>query len=357
MKKKKITLALQGGGAHGAYTWGVLEKLLEEDVLDFRGICGTSAGAANAVVMVHGLQKGGNKGAIELLEKFWKEVSISTSTYIWPAQQFLDNNLFKGNMDYSPYYQFFSYVTGHLSPSQFNPMGINPFEAILDKLIDFEELKTSDVKLFAGATNVRTGSPKVFSLPEMSVKALLASTCLPTIFKTVEINKEYYWDGGYSGNPPIAPLIYGTDCSDVLLIQIIPLNRDKVPVSVTEISNRVNEISFNTALRTEMRMLMHKEVLAKSEKKAYFHWISSNHLFNELDFSSTLNTSWDFFNRLRKAGRTAAMHWLESDLAHVGNKTCPMLEELFGQVEKDWMFEMVHKPAIEHQVNPEKGEG
>jgi len=346
MGSKKIALALQGGGAHGAYTWGVLERLLEEDILDIRGICGTSAGAVNAALTVYGLHKDGHEGAIDLLERFWRGVSASSSSFILPQQQLIDNYVFKGNMDYSPYYQLFNFITNHFSPSQFNPFSINPIIETLGKLIDFEELNRSEVKLFAGATNVRTGSPKVFSTPHMTLDSVMASACLPYLFKTVKLDDEYYWDGGYSGNPPLYPLIYGTDADDIMLIQIIPMYREQIPGNVTEIYSRLNEIGFNTALKAEMRMIMNGYDVGGELRKVFFQLITSDHVFKELDFSSTLNTSWDFLNKLRKEGRADADYWLKNEVASLGRKTSPILTAAIDKSEKDWCYEMAGKHCV-----------
>ena len=188
-EKKKISLALQGGGSHGAFTWGILERLLQEDVLDIQGICGTSAGAMNAAITAYGLQKGGNAGAIQLLETFWKR--IADSAKFSPLQpSWLDSALYPGDTNFSLGFQMFSFMTQNLSPYQFNPMDVNPLRDIVTELIDFDELVHSPVKVFACATNVKTCKPKIFKGKEISVDALMASACLPLLFKAVEINGE-----------------------------------------------------------------------------------------------------------------------------------------------------------------------
>jgi NTE family protein len=350
MKKEKISIALQGGGAHGAYTWGIMEKLLEEDILDIRGFCGTSVGAVNSALIVHGLQKKGTAGAIELLEKFWREVSLTTITL--PPFNWLDNHVFHGNMDKSPYYQVFSFMINHFSPYQFNPFNINPLANILEKLIDFEELRTSKIKLFVAATKVTSGSSKVFYLPEITLDAILASCCLPYLYQSVEINGEYFWDGGYTGNPPIYPLIYGTDAKDVLLIQINPLREKEIPKEVTEIKDRVNEISFNISLMAEMRMITQGYDIEGEIKNVFFQIIPADEMLADLNFSSKMNTSWEFLNDLRQLGREAATNWLKSNLQFVGKKTSPVIKDLFGFVEENWLHEMIKKPARHLKENP-----
>jgi NTE family protein len=351
MKKEKIAFALQGGGAHGAFTWGVMEKLLEENVLDIRGFSGTSVGAVTSALIVHGLQRNGARGAIDLLESFWTEVS-QRSRFFMPPSTWLDNTFSNGNLDATPWYQSFSYVINHFSPYQFNPLDINPMRDILEKLIDFDQLKESKVKLFVAATKVKNGSSKVFCLSEMSLNALLSSTCLPYLTQAIDVDGEFYWDGGYTGNPPIYPLIYGTDSKDIMLIQLNPIIRTQIPKSVSEIQNRINEISFNASLEAEMRMLVRGYDVGGIVKDNFFQLISVDHLFKELNFSSKLNTSWDFLSRLRSLGHEAAERWLKDELQLVGNSTSPLINRMFGQVHTDWMEEMVHKPSRHLKQNP-----
>jgi len=351
MKKEKIAFALQGGGAHGAFTWGVMEKLLEEEVLDIRGFCGTSVGAVNSALIIHGLQKNGVKGAIDLMEKFWKKISL-VSAFFLPQPSWVDNHVFNGNMDFSPAYLAFTYWQGYLSPYQFNFFNINPLKDILSELIDFEEIKKSKIKLFVAATNVKKGSCKVFSLDDISLDALIASTCLPFLSQSIEVDGEFYWDGGYSGNPPIYPLIYGTDSKDILLIQINPMWIDEVPRSASEITDRINEISFNANLKAEMRMLNRGYDLEGQVKDVFMQIIISDNILNDLNTSSKINTSWDFLNRLRRAGRSAAEVWIKNEMSFVGKKTSPIINKMFGFVEEDWMKEMIEKPTHHLKNNP-----
>ncbi len=344
MKREKIAFALQGGGAHGAYTWGILEKLLEEDLLDIRGFSGTSVGAVTSALIVHGLQKNGNRGAIDLLETFWQEVSAS-SAFATPAATWFGNNFFYGNLDYTPWYQSFNYMINHFSPYQFNPLGINPLKIILEKMIDFEELQESKIKLFVAATKVKNGALKVFCLPEINLNALLASTCLPYLTQSIEVDGEYYWDGGYTGNPPIYPLIYGTDSKDIMLIQLNPILRTELPESVTEIANRINEISFNASLESEMRMLVKGFDIAGKTKDHFFQLIAVDNPFKVLNYSSKLNTSWEFLSKLRTQGREAAELWLKKEFSFVGKSSSPLIKKMFSSMEEGWLHEMIHKPA------------
>jgi NTE family protein len=343
MKKKKISIALQGGGAHAAFTWGVMEKLLEEDLLDIRGFSGTSAGAVTSVLITHGLQKNGTRGACEMLELFWKEIAAGSALGLTPPN-WLENHFFNGNLDFTPWYQSFNNLLNLFSPYQFNPLGINPLRNILGEMIDFDQLKQSHVKLFVAATKVKDGSLKIFCLPEINLDVLLASTCLPYLTQSAEVDGEFYWDGGYTGNPPIYPLIYGTDSKDIMLIQLNPIVRDQLPESVTEIQNRINEISFNASLEAEMRMLMRGYDLAGKVKDTFFHLITVDQLFKDLNFSSKLNTSWEFLNRLREEGHKAAELWLKTDFPLVGNANSPLLNKM-GAAEEHWLEQMVHNPA------------
>jgi len=335
MHKKKIALALQGGGSHGAYTWGILERLLEEDTFDIRGICGTSAGAMNGAIATYGLHTNGKQGAIDLLEKFWKRIAQS-GAFSPMKSSWMDQSIHPGGLDYSPGYLFFNYLTSVFSPYDLNPLDINPIKDILLELIDFEELKKSDTQLFVSATNVKTCKPKVFNLTEMSVDALLASSCLPLMFKAVEINGEFYWDGGYMGNPPIYPLIDVNNADDILIIQVNTININEVPKSIKDINDRINEISFNNSLMAEMRMVYFKEKILNIGydlrgrlRKIYFHRISADTILDDLTLSSKFNVAWHFLNDLRQRGRTVAEKWLAEESKHVGHKSSFDIKKVF----------------------------
>jgi NTE family protein len=335
MHKKKLALALQGGGSHGAYTWGILERLLEEDKFDIRGICGTSAGAMNGAITTYGLHTNGNQGAIDLLEKFWKQIAQRAAfSPIKPS--WLDRSFHPGGLDYSPGYQFLNYITSVFSPYDLNPLDVNPIKDVLLELIDFDELKKSDTQLFVSATNVKTCKPKVFDLSEMSVDALLASGCLPLMFKAVEIKGEFYWDGGYMGNPPIYPLIDANNANDILIVQVNTFIIDEVPKTIKEINDRINEISFNNSLIAEMRMVYFKEKifnigydLRGRLRKIYFHRISADTVLDDLTLSSKFNVAWPFLNDLRQRGRAAAETWINEQSSHVGHKSSFDIKKVF----------------------------
>lgn len=220
---KTINLALQGGGAHGAYTWGVLDRLLEDDRIEIEGISGTSAGAMNAAVLAAGLTEGGRDKARERLAEFWH--GVSEADKLSPVQRspwdYLTGNY---RVDQSPGVHFLQSLVRAFSPYQLNPWNYNPLRGLLDRVVDFEALReASPIKLFIAATNVRTGKARIFHSDDLSTDALLASACLPELFQAIEVDGEAYWDGGYVGNPSIYPLIYHCGSQDVLLVQIIPL--------------------------------------------------------------------------------------------------------------------------------------
>lgn len=334
-EKKKISLALQGGGSHGAFTWGILERLLEEDILDIRGLCGTSAGAMNAAVTAYGLHKGGTKKAIELLESFWKRVANS-ARFSPIHSNWLDSSLYPGELNFSPGFHFFNLITQTLSPYQFNPLDINPLRDIVVDLIDFDDLQHSKVKVFACATNVKTCKPKIFKDKEITADALMASACLPMLYKAVEIKGEYYWDGGFMGNPSIYPLIDHTDSNDILLLKVNPVVINDVPKTVAEIQDRINDISFNSSLMAEMRMVYFKEKILKMGydlrgrlRKIYFHSISADKVLDDFSLASKFNASWHFLNILRLKGRESASLWIDQNYQHLGYRSSIDIRKVF----------------------------
>lgn len=329
MKTKKLDLALQGGGAHGAYTWGVIDRLLDDERIEIDGVCGTSAGAMNGVCAVYGLKKGGRNLAKHLLVKFWHKISDAGKLSLLQPS-WLDKIMSPGNMDYSPMYRLFSMTAETMSPSQFNPLAVNPLEKILNEVINFEELHhLNPPKLFVCATNVKTCEARVFGHEEITAKAILASACLPYLYDAVEINGEHYWDGGYMGNPPLQVLIDNTvDTDDILLVQINPKNIKKVPSNVEDIKDRVNEISFNSSLMLEIKMLQFQQELVKQGitlngklKPVYLHNISADTQLGELNLSSKLNTTWDFLMYLKNLGYKACDEWLEENFDKIGKES------------------------------------
>jgi NTE family protein len=320
---KTINLALQGGGAHGGFTWGVLDRLLEEKSLTFEGISATSAGAMNGAVLAYGLAVGGREGARAALAAFWRR--ISDAARLGPLQPSpIDSFLKDFSLSASPAFTILGFLTRLWSPYQFNPMNFNPLRDAVEKSIDFDVLKGPDcpVKLFLSATNVRTGKIKIFEKDEISASAVLASACLPTMFQAVEIDGETYWDGGYMGNPPLFPLIYKCQSADILIVHLNPLHRGEAPRTADEILNRINEVSFNSSLMREMRavsfvtkLIAKHQIVDPALKHVLIHSVSNDALMNSLNAVSKYNADWDFITYLRDEGRRCASDWLAKNFS------------------------------------------
>ena len=318
-----VDLGLQGGGAHGAFTWGVLDRLLEESWLQFDGISGTSAGAMNAVVMADGLVEGGPPQARLALEQFWKRVS--DAALLSPLRRGpIEILTGRWTLDYSPVFAVLDIAARVLSPYDTNPFGSNPLTQILADSVRFDRLAAAPIKLFVTATNVRTGRGRVFRNADLTPDVLLASACLPTMFQAVEIDGEAYWDGGYSGNPSMTPLIRECSSSDTILVQINPIERPGTPKTAREIHNRLNEIAFNATLIKEFRAaaLLHQVADPGTGEGAVWakmrvHRIASDAML-DLGYSSKLLAEWEFFCMLRDEGRRAATAFLDANGAHLG---------------------------------------
>jgi NTE family protein len=326
MPTRKVNLALQGGGSHGAFTWGVLDRLLEEDNLEITGISGTSAGAMNTVALADGLSRDGKKGGKAALTAMWEAVGRM------PGLATLCNPFGIGDrfsLDSSPVYLFFDLMSRIWSPYKLNPLNYHPVRDLLAESIDFERLRRSDtVRVFLCATNVRTGRRKVFSNAELSVDTVLASACLPHLFQAVEIDGQAYWDGGYSGNPAIAPLFQETPVDDLILIGINPLIRPELPWRASEIIDRTTEISFSTALFLELEAV--KYVLALPGRDHADHPLKGRHPrlheihaeeLREFGASSKLNNELRFLRHLHAIGRRIAAEWVDKHLDAVGKES------------------------------------
>ncbi|HEU5046892.1 MAG TPA: patatin-like phospholipase family protein [Rickettsiales bacterium] len=333
---KSINLALQGGGAHGAYTWGVLDRLLEDKRLVIDGISGTSAGAMNAAVLADGYAENGREGAREALDTFW--YNVSELGKLSPIQHAPFQKLFKlWNMDWSPSFMFFDVLTRIFSPYQTNPLNINPLRTVLERSVNFERLRDSDaIKLFIAATSVTTGQPRIFSQHELTPDAIMASACLPFLFQAVEIEDDCYWDGGYMGNPSIWPLTYHCNTSDIIIVEINPIVRKGVPKDGKDIINRLNEISFNASLIAEMRaihftnrLISQGHLTDPNYRMLNIHLIESHKTTQHMNASSKLNVSWDFFCYLHKLGREAADRWLDRNFDMIGKGSSVNIEEAF----------------------------
>lgn len=319
-----IDLALQGGGSHGALTWGVLDRLLEEDWLVIEGISGTSAGAMNAAVLCDGFVRAGPQGARAALEDFWRQVAEAAR---WsPLQRTpLDRLMGRWTLDQSPVFIAFELAARMISPYNMNPAAYHPLRDILAKSIDVKRLAVSPIKLFITATKVSTGRGRVFRNAEICPEVLLASACLPTLFQAIEIEGEAYWDGGYAGNPTITPLVRESDAHDTILIQINPVERPDTPHNASEIHNRLNEIAFNAPLLKELRMMALLRQVADPGQSEGARWAAmrmhriSSPLMLELGYSSKMNAEWEFLCLLRDEGRRQAELFLEQhgdDLGH-----------------------------------------
>jgi NTE family protein len=323
---KRVNLALQGGGAHGAFTWGVLDRLLQDTRLEFEGISGSSAGAINAAVMAQGLMEGGREAARAKLRDFWHRVSARQLLSPLAATPF-ERALYGYDLSWSMGYQLFEQVTRLFSPYQFNPLDLNPLRDVLDQTIDPARLRRSDaVKLFVSATNVQTGKARVFRHDEISLDVLMASACLPFLFRAVHIEGEDYWDGGYLGNPALWPMFHTCGSSDIVLVAINPIARPALPITAPDILNRLNEISFNSALVAEIRAIEFVQRLLDEGrvedgryKRLFMHVIEDEVHMQAHNVSSKFNADLGFLTSLFERGREAADAWLAASFDRIGH--------------------------------------
>jgi NTE family protein len=321
-----VDLAFQGGGAHGAFTWGVLDAILQDGRLAIEALSGTSAGAMNAVVVAEGWIEGGADGARAKLETFWRAISVD-GKYGGSQRSLIDTLLGAWGSSGTPpgliWFEMFSKVA---SPYDINPLNINPLRGVISELIDFDKVRgCTAVKLFIAATNVRTGKIKVFNGQELTPDHLMASACLPLLFQAVKIGGQAYWDGGYMGNPALFPLFYEAHCDDIMLVQINPLQRKALPTKAREIQDRLNEITFNASLLRELRAIDFVNRLVDAGKlptdeykRVLMHRIDGGAPLAQLTSSSRLNSDWDFLLRLRDMGRSAAKRWLKRNYEAIG---------------------------------------
>ncbi|MEN5084557.1 patatin-like phospholipase family protein [Bosea sp. TWI1241] len=343
-----IDLALQGGGSHGAFTWGVIERIFEQESLRVESISGTSAGAMNAAVLGHGYMVGGPKGAVAALERFWR--SVSEAARFSPIQR-TPFDVAAGNwsLDGSPGYLFYDVFSRLFSPYEVNPTNINPLRDILEAHVDFARLRDCPLKLFVNATNVRTGLPRLFRNAELTADVILASACLPLMHQAIAIDGDAYWDGGFSGNPLLTPIIRESAARDIVLVQINPIERPGVPRSAREILNRLNEISFNSSLKKELRAIaMFQRLFAAANLGAEIdvswaeqwsdvriHRIATPKMV-ELGASSKLNAEWEFLTMLRQEGRDCTDSFLAEHAGDLGRRSTyeidTLLDTLLEQV-------------------------
>ncbi|MEW6481025.1 patatin-like phospholipase family protein [Hydrogenophaga bisanensis] len=350
-KRQQIDLALQGGGSHGAFTWGVLDRLLQDDSLEIAGVSGTSAGAMNAVALAAGLMEGGRDGARECLGRFWRRVAQTSPFHaleMGPAAALWgpDNPWLAAWT--APWRQAVSVLGSQFSPYQLNPLNLNPLRDVLRETVDFDRVcGCNKTQLFIAATQVRTGALRTFRQHELSVDVVLASACLPLLFQAVEIDGEAYWDGGYAGNPTLLPLISESAAQDLLLVQINPSLRDEVPVSAEAILDRINEVTFNASLLKELRSIaLLKQLIADEGRPGHHyrnplfaridalkvHRVEGGQALAELGAGSKVQTQWPFLSMLFERGAEAADRWLHENRRHIGRRSTLDLREAFGEV-------------------------
>ncbi len=337
---QKIDLALQGGGSHGAFTWGVLDRLLEEEWLEIAAISGTSAGAMNAVALAAGLMDGGRTGARRVLRAFWSRVAELSPFHHWqvgPVAAAFGPLSAWWTPWLEPFAQAATQWSGRFSPYQLNPLNLNPLRDILAATVDFERVRRcTKSRLFIAATQVRTGALRVFDQRTLSADVVLASACLPLLFQAVEIDGEAYWDGGYAGNPSLMPLVTDGPADDLLLVQINPVARAQVPTSAEEILDRINEITFNASLLKELRTIALLQQLVAGQRKAghaqgamlfqrmrslRVHLLDGGEALATLGAASKTNTQWAFLTRLHALGRASANQWLVEHGEAIGQRS------------------------------------
>lgn len=337
-----IDLALQGGGSHGAFTWGVIERILDEPSVTIESVSGTSAGAMNAVVLASGFVEGGVAGAKAALETFWRRVSEAAR--FSPLRR-TPIDILAGNwsLDTSPGFLVFDIFSRLFSPYEVNPANINPLRDVLEQTVDFARLKDCPIKIFVNTTNVRTGLPRLFRNAEINADVVLASACLPLVHQAIEIDGDAYWDGGFSGNPLLTPIIRESEARDILLVQINPIERPGVPRTSRDILNRLNEISFNSSLKKELRAIaMFRRLFAEAAPKGDMSWAEqwsdvrlhriATPKLAELGSSSKMNAEWDFLSMLRKEGRTCADAFFAEQGAALGKRSTFDIDELLDTI-------------------------
>ncbi len=334
---KRINLALQGGGAHGAFTWGVLDRILEDPRLEIDSITGASAGAMNAAVLAEGLARGGRDEARAHLKRFWNRVGDSARHS--PIQRTVFQKWLGGwSLDQSPGFVFFDMLSRVASPYDLNPLDINPLRDIVEEMVDFDAVcACAETKLFISATDVETGRAKVFDQTELTVDHIMASACLPLLFKAVWIEGKPYWDGGYMGNPPLWPLFDHSESDDVVIVQIIPVTRPGAPRTARDIVDRLNEITFNASLMRELRavdfvtrLMDDGRLDGTGYRRVLTHMIGDEAALASLGASSKLNAEADFLNMLFDRGRLAADGWIDRHYDDLNERSSVDLRAMFA---------------------------
>lgn len=339
MRNKVVTLALQGGGSHGAFTWGVLDRLLADERIEIEGISGASAGAMNAVMLAHGFTCGGREGARQALKDFWESVAGKT-----PFNAMAENPSGPANNgslgSAAPALKTFLFMTRFFSPYQLNPFDVNPLRDILVSQVDFERLRADcKIELFIAATRVSTGTLRLFRTGELTLDALLASACLPALHHSIKIDGEAYWDGGLTANPPLLPLLNHCLADGLIMVLLHPTPSTETPSSTDEISRRLTEISFTSAFFAELQGL----ALAKREaergwiplgrmqrklRSLHMHLIDSREYMSRLSTLSKANTHSSFIAALHDEGKNRAEQWLEDNFHLIGARSSCSLEQI-----------------------------
>ena len=335
-RQRPVNLALQGGGAHGAFTWGVLDAMLQDTRIDIEAISATSAGAMNAVVLADALDSGDRDIARERLAAFWRAIADAGQQWnpVRPLHDVFGNAV---PIERTPAYWMFDAMVRVFSPYQLNPFNFNPLRQVLEAHVDFERLRrTTGMAIHLCATNVETGKVRIFERSEVSVDAVLASACLPFLFQTVEIDGAHYWDGGYIGNPAIFPLIYQSKSCDVVIVHVNPIVRHGVPTTAPEIMNRINEISFNSSLMREMRaiafvtrLIDQGKINAGEMKQMLIHSIRDDEAMTAHSVASKFSSDWNFLMHLRDSGATTARRWLDAHYPDLGKRSTVDLDAEF----------------------------
>lgn len=335
--RRRVSLALQGSGAHGAFTWGVLDRLLDDEGIDIAAISGTSSGAMNAVALAAGLVQSGRQGAREVLRRFWRAASPRKWLGLLHRTPW-DHATADWGLHHSPAFMAFDALSRMVSPYLFNPANINPLYDALVREIDFAAVQSSEaVRLFISATNARSGREHVFTNDELTADAVMASASLPQLFQAVEINGEPYWDGGFVGNPALAPLVRRADAADLLIVQISPLERSGVAQTAPEILDRMGEIAFNRNLLSELRSIRfvnrridQGELDARHYRRMRLHMVSGDAVLRDLNTSSKLNPDWTFLQHLHDEGWQAADDWLAENSKQIGRQSTLDVGRLLG---------------------------
>lgn len=332
---KKISMALQGGGSHGAFGWGVLDRFLEERQLHLEGLAGSSGGGLNALCVAQGLMEGGPARAQEVLRSFWEKIIFLGKNSFLNNRTPVDKLIGKFNMHFSPGFVMFDYLSRLFSPYELNPLHIDPLRDIFIRSFDFEKLRDfHGIQVFLYATHVLSGKLRTFDLSEISIDCIQAVSCCPSLHNAVKVDEEYYWDGGMMGNPVLEPLVMNCETSDIFVIPIIPERRHEIPTTNRDIDVRTHEIATNTALSREMRnfqklnQMVEDGIVPKDKiKPIYLHKIEDKEIFQDLKWSSRLNTECEFINYLHDRGYLAADNWIKENSKYLGEKTTAVIEE------------------------------